>query len=114
MGRFIVKHTVDGKDLYQVWSTIVDAPITGAGTLDQIKNYWREEFGRTGAEDLERWIECRSDFFKTVKKAAVCNRAGKNETRLTEEQIIDYYFIKRGVNDPPQGKDWREIRDDED
>lgn len=115
MSRFIVKHTMDGTDLFQVWSTIVDAPITGVGDLADLRAYWREEYGRQGIEDLERRMEAPNGrAFSTIDDAVTCNRAGKDGTRLTKQQVVDYYFVARGLDDPPLGRHWSEIPDDDD
>lgn len=105
MGWFIVRH----ENLYQVWSTVVDAPITGVCSLAGLKKFWKEELGRRGLEDLERDIAQEAAgngrVFRTVEEAQVCNRAGKGGTSMTVEQIVDYYFVRRGLNDPPEGRD---------
>lgn len=113
MGRSIVKHTLaSGEDRYLVWSSIVDAPITFGGTLKQLRDFWRKDYGERGLEDLEVTIALGVQTWpergmRSVADMAGCNRAGLDETRLSAAQIIDYYFV---VVDPkvplPRGLDW--------
>lgn len=101
MGNSIVKHCISGKDRYLVWSSIVDAPITYGITKKQLLQFWRTEYGRSGVEDLERRLAAGRT--KTVDCMVSCNRAGKDETRLTTEQIVDYFFVRCGTGDHPEG-----------
>ena len=105
MGTKIVKHAVRGKDRYVLWSSICDAPTLFGCTLRQLKNYWREEYGRSGLEDLERGLESGHKRIFTVAEVSSINRAGKDSTHLTDEQIVDYYFVRCGEGEQPVGTD---------
>ena len=105
MGWRIVMHEVDGKEVYVVWSSIVDAPITYGCTMKQVKNFWKEEFGRSGLENLENALKSGVKRIFTVQEAATVNRAGKGETHLTPAQIVDYYFVRKGKGERPTGWD---------
>ena len=59
MGHSIVRQIVEGKEMYLVWSSIVDAPITYGCTMKQLKKFWKEEYGRTGLQELEQRMEIR-------------------------------------------------------
>lgn len=106
MGQSIVKQMVEGKELYLVWSSVVDAPVTYGCTLKQLKKFWKDEYGRNGLRELEQRIEMRgTKAFKTVDEVKTVNRAGKGETHLTTEQIVDYYFVRKGKGAHPVGWD---------
>lgn len=104
MGHKIVRQIVDGKESYLVWSSIVDAPITYGCSLKQLKKFWQEEYGRNGLRELEQRLEVQGTrAFKTVDEVKTVNRAGKGETWLTTEQIVDYYFVRKGKGPQPVG-----------
>ncbi len=88
---------VNGK--YFLWSSIVDSPTSYAMTLEELTEYYREEYGRRGVEDELPRSLARADEFgtssmvrKTVKECMWLNRAGKNETALTYTQILRLVF----------------------
>lgn len=100
MGTYILKINDEKTniDYYLEWSTVVDGPISYGMSLEEFKKYYKEEYGNAGMKILEERMErvnkngCSGrypddkleDFFKF-------NRAGKNETRLNEEGILDKY-----------------------
>lgn len=114
MGRSFVKHTVAGVDKYLIWSSIVDAPITYGGTLEQIRNYWKSEFGRVGLEELDRDIASGRKWWRTVEEMVDCNRAGKDETKLTAEAIVKHFFVDGPKKPVPTGESWQKIFERED
>ncbi len=110
MGHSIIKLNDGTRDYYLEYSGVVDAPITNGMTLDEFKEYYRDEYGRDGfdrlAQRLER-VEARgtSEYnAESVDDTLVCNRAGKNETRLTKAQIIEMYCHE--PYDEIVGKNW--------
>lgn len=105
MGQKIVMHEVDGKEVYVIWSSIVDAPVTYGCTMKQIKNFWKEEYGRSGLESLEHALQSGAKRIFTIQEASTVNRAGKGETHLTVAQIVDYYFVRKGKGPQPVGWD---------
>lgn len=115
MGRSFVRHVMpDGEHRYLIWSSIVDAPITYGATLEQIRNYWKEEHGRRGLEDLDRDIFNNPDSWWTdLREVSGANRAGEGETKLTDEQIVKHYFLDKPKPPPPKGEDWQKIFDRE-
>lgn len=105
MGWRIVMHEVEGKEVFIIWSSIVDAPITYGSTMKQIKNLWKQEFGRSGLENLESALKAGTKRIFTIQEASTVNRAGLNETHLTPAQIVDYYFVRKGKGKRPEGWD---------
>lgn len=102
MGRAIIKLTdpKTKKTYYLEWSSIVDAPVTYGLSLNQFREYYKDEYGRQGMEELPRHLE-RVE--KTGTSTRTCslqdildqNRAGENEKRITKEQIIERYCRNR-------------------
>lgn len=101
VGRSILREMVHGTEMFIVWSSIVDAPITFAMTQEELRLWWSEEYGRAGREQLNGHF-ARGDF-GTLEDELVVNRAGADETHLTREQIIDYFFERRGQGEQPVG-----------
>jgi hypothetical protein len=52
MGVAIIKPESD-RDLYVLWSSVVDN-VTGVGTRQEIVEFWREEYGRSSLDGLDR------------------------------------------------------------
>ena len=109
MGHSIIKLNDGTRDYYLEYSSIVDAPVTNGMTLEEFKEYYRDEYGRDGFERLGQRLERvemkgTSNYSdESVDDTILCNRAGKKETRLTKQQIIDVYC--HGV-DNVVGKNW--------
>lgn len=99
MGRFILKITDDKakKDYYLEWSTIVDAPVTYGGSLKQFKDYYKNKYGESGMKELPERLKrvnktgCSSMMGDKAEDFFNCNRAGKNETQLDKEGLLDNY-----------------------
>lgn len=114
MGKYIVKLPCDGIDYYMEWSTVVDAPVTFGMTRKEFEEYYREEYGESGVRELPTRMD-RADatgtsgrLHKSAEDAIRWNRAGKDETRLTLDQIVDHYIRRRPADDedepePPMG-----------
>jgi|SRR5271155_2194696 len=109
MGRTIIK-TPHPLRPYLEWSSIVDAPVTYGMNRETLRRYVKEENGneglRTFNERLDRADRKGTSSFmeKNVKETISCNRAGKGETRLTMDQIVDFYCERMGNGDMPEGK----------
>lgn len=99
MPRYICHRNLEGVDLFLEWSTVVDAPVTYAMTEDEFRVYHREEYGRSSDDGVDERIAraktkgCSSrDPNETFEDLIRCNRAGANETEMSERQIVEYYF----------------------
>lgn len=97
MGSYIVKL----EDKYLVWSSTVDAPVTFGMTLDEFREYYKEEHGREGLRELPFRLE-RVDAKGTsahddenANDTIWLNRAGPDETVLHREEIIEFYIRRR-------------------
>lgn len=92
MARGIIKI----KDKYFEWSTVVDAPITYGMNLEQLNEYIKSEYGEEGLRNLPRRLESveevGSSFMGDTLYGTICaNRAGDDETTLTEDEIYEKY-----------------------
>lgn len=107
MGQSLIKliDPLDQKEYWLVWSTVVDAPITYGLSLDELREYWREEYGRSGMDGLERSIELANEtgFSSRIRKSledVICaNHAADDGSELTLEQIIQKYCRDRPADD---------------
>ena len=87
----------DGDNCYYLeWSTIVDAPVTSGMSLEEFQNYYKENYGTKGLEDLPfrlHRVEERgtSNPYESLDSLISFNRAGENESYLTKEEIIQKY-----------------------
>jgi hypothetical protein len=104
MPTYIVKMADDqGTPWYLFWSTVVDAPTTCAMTLDEMKEYYRDEYGRQGMRDLDDRLarveatgtSCRYPDSTAESTIGVVNRAGKGETWLSAEQTLRLSIMRR-------------------
>lgn len=102
MGTYIIKLA----DHYLEWSSVVDAPVTNGMTLDEYKEFYRDEYGRANFESVmsdgfaarmkrveERGTSAFDD--KTVEDTIWLNRAGPKEKPLHKEEIIEFYIRRK-------------------
>lgn len=89
MPEYMIKHTVDGEDLYLAWSTVIDAPLTLTMTTREVKKFLRET-ADANAYSFGEEVYTVEDIVGFGS-----NAAGLDETSLTAEQIIDYWFINK-------------------
>lgn len=94
MPKFIVKL---GDDKYCEWSTVVDAPVTPIVTLDELHEYYRQQYGEAGMEGLPARLArveatgCSAFDRMTAEELIQGNRAGPREKELTLAEIIESY-----------------------
>lgn len=106
----ILKLSEGKKSWYLEWSTVVDAPVSFGMTLGQFKKFYQEEYGRSSMDELERRLErveekgTSSLIHASADDLISYNRAGKNETILSKQQLIDVYCIRKiAEKDKPLG-----------
>lgn len=100
MGRFIIKL----HEYYLEWSTVTDSPVTFGMTLNDFVEYYRAEYGRHGYRDLKMRLERVEKYGSSAHQTQywlpslfVGNRAGPNETELTEEEIYHAYCLREPI-----------------
>lgn len=84
MGRIICKIYDDksNTDLYFEWSTIVDAPLTKGMSLQDFRQYYKEEYGNRGLEEFNRkWIS-------EVEKYGTSAGIGHSVQSLLDERAL--------------------------
>lgn len=97
MPRMIVKLTEGDKSWYLEWTTVSDSPRTWGMSLEDFKQSYKEEHGRHGMYELEERLKrveekgTSSLVDNSAEEVIRHNRAGKNETCLSKQQIIDFY-----------------------
>ena len=92
-------HYIIHKDgAYNVFSTIVDAPLfASALTEQQLREWHRQQFGEVGETYIEarlaraRETGCSGNGW-TLKECIDGNRAGRGERRLPEEVFLRRYL----------------------
>lgn len=102
MPRYIVKLHDDklNTDYYMEWSTIVDAPVTYGVGLDEFKRYYRDQYGEDGMRDFPNRMRrvdekgTSSELDNSADELIRYNRAGKNETSLTKEELLEQFCRK--------------------
>ena len=111
MPSYILRFDTKDGPRYLEYSSVCDAPVTIGMTLAEFKEYYVREYGRASIADMElrlKRVDARgtsSLIHSSVARTIVCNRAGKGETRLTVEQLVDFYVVRRGEGEQPTGKD---------
>lgn len=112
MPRYIVKLTEEDKSWYMEWSTVVDAPVTYGMSLENFKQYYKEMYGLSSLPELEQRLErCEAKGTSSMidddaDEVISFNRAGKNETILTKQQIIDCYCKAPDFETDEEFKAW--------
>lgn len=98
MAHVIVKLKDEDVDYYLMWSTVVDSPITAGLTLEQLKEYYKSQYGEiqfemTFESQMKRVNEKGVSYFlaDSVEEFISHNRAGESEKCLTYEEIVDRY-----------------------
>lgn len=104
MSRYIVKLTdpVTSTDYYLEWSTIVDSPVTYGMSLQEFKNYYKEEYGRSGLLDLDQRLALvEKNGISSMNNSHTLNwLLSQHVDKLTPEQILQKYCIDRPSEEP--------------
>lgn len=103
MPRHILKLTdpSDGQAYYLVWSTVVDAPITGGMSREALREHWREQEGVAGLREMDRAMDrveatgVSSPRYRDPSDLLKGNRAGEDESELTLAEVIEEYCRRR-------------------
>ena len=103
MPRLICKIQDGDKAFYLEWSTVVDAPVTVGMSLEEYKEYYKDEYGQFSEEaavfqDRMKRVEEKGTSSRdntTTLDLIKGNRAGKRESCLNKEQIIEWYCHRR-------------------
>lgn len=101
MPRFIIKLG----DYYLEYSAVADKPVTFGMTLNEFKEYYRDEYGARGYQNLDarlahveaKGTSARRD--RTVDDTLSLNRAGPGESELTRDEIYRAYCLREPVRD---------------
>lgn len=107
MGRPIIKLERDGQTWFMEWTTVTDSPRTWGMSEAEFRDYYREEYGRSGSLDLDRRLDAAkrrgSSGYggESVEDAVSHNRAGYDECTLTIDEIIEWYCVRK--EEPPEG-----------
>lgn len=97
MNNYIIALFNEDLIWYMEWCPITDAPVTFGMYLDVFKAYIRDKYGWEGARQLNsalpRLLTCgvSTTFYDSADDIISYNRAGRNGTRLTKDQILDCY-----------------------
>ena len=92
--------------VYNFYSSVVDTCMFVSGlTLDQVKQWYKEEYGNHGMRDLPERLDrahrkgtsCR--LHSNLREFLVCNRAGKDEAELPYEEFVEQFLTIRASDD---------------
>ena len=114
MPRYIVKLQHGNTPYYLEWSTIVDAPVTYGMSLEEFNEYYKDTYGTDGMHGLpERMARVEEKGTSAINddsghETISFNRAGKNETCLSVEQIIEWYCVKQKEPQIEGTRPWEE------
>lgn len=97
MGGYLIHN----EGAYNFYSNISDrALFESALTLEQLKKYYKEEFGDHGMKELGERLDRAhetgtSAVGDTLKSTIMCNRAGENESKPSNKDFIDKFLTIR-------------------
>ncbi len=86
----------DKKEYFLEWSTMQDRPLTNGVSFEEFKRYYKEEYGNSGMRNIDIRLERvevfgSSSSLEPLEDLIKNNRAGKNETRLDLEGLLNKY-----------------------
>ena len=100
MSTYIVN--LDG--YYLEWSTVVDAPVTWGMSLSAFMDYYQNEYGVAGMNELDvrlARVTKKGNSAIGGRFSVGYNRAGLNESQLTRAEIVEWYCVRK--EDPRKG-----------
>jgi hypothetical protein len=94
------KYIVHYKGYFFEWSSVVDAPVTEAMNQEEFEEYYKDEYGANGMQDLPKRLKrainngtsCIDKM--TVEECIEGNRAGKDGTELSFKEVLKQVGIK--------------------
>ena len=87
--------------MYLEWSSVTDAPGTYGMTLDELREYIKEEYGNEGLRELPERLRRVEEFGTSrwprasVEEVVDSNKAGEGGTSLTLDEIYRDYCENR-------------------
>ena len=120
MGSTIIK-LIDKKDnnreYYLEWTSITDSPTMYGCSLEEFKNYYKDEYGLRGMEGLEQALERvektgTSSRMMSLESIIDCNHAGDRVGKLSLEKILDKYCRNAPPNDNIKFEQLSEVSND--
>jgi len=96
-----MRHLIKICDEYIVWSTWCKSPITMGLNLQQLNQYAAYIFYDKIPEDVIKLTDqygCSSGI--AVDELINDNRAGRFDTKLSKEQIIEYFIMEKDPHKP--------------
>jgi hypothetical protein len=109
MANPIVKLTRNGRDIYFIWSSIADAPMTKGMSLEELEEYVEHYQGQNGLDELPARLvrvalrghsamdEGGDHSCKSGEEYVAFNRAGPRESRLSVDQLWDLLTKTEGT-----------------
>lgn len=99
MPRYIVKLTDDETNVnyYLEWSSVVDAPVTRGMSKDDFIDYYLGKYGTSSLGELnDRMMRVEGKgtsaiLYTSALDLISVNRAGKDESNLTFNEILQQY-----------------------
>lgn len=101
MGRAIISFEHAGERWFAVWSSVVDAPLTCALTEPELREWFTWQYGAQGASGWAAAVWLAKEFGTSdrrddgAQETAALNRAGRGETQLTWEQLVEQMVRQR-------------------
>lgn len=89
MPRFLQAFPTKDGPRYLEWSTVVDAPVSGLMTEDELRSWYQREYGLSGMVNFD--LALQNANLRDVHDVIACNRAGPDETEASLEEIIEWY-----------------------
>lgn len=90
-----------GEDRFLVWSSVVDAPIAFALTAEEFTAFVVRDAERVARGDAARMLAAARDtgtssrMVRSLADVICVNRAGPDEARLKEDEIMEFYVRRK-------------------
>lgn len=106
----IIKITGGGSDFYLEWNILYDGPSTYGMSLEEFKDYYKQEYGNRGMLSLPERLKIVEETGCSIRPSEDrtegnmrdyllnINRAGKNKTKISIEDIFKIFYLERPLN----------------